>query len=223
MKNKVLYQKISSFMVTPEDKNESFLLKLSNHMSVKRDEASHLYEEYLRFVYLTQISTVELTPSKQIDEVWHLHLTYTQNYWNIFCKDILNSPLHHNPGSLTNPKDDEYNNQYLLTLDLYQSEFDKYIHQKYWKTPKSNRKLSYFTFSILSLILMSITPIFAESDSSTTTRAFIFFSVIVAIFIIVAKWGGGGGGRNGNSCSGSGGSCSGGSSCGGGGCGGGGD
>jgi hypothetical protein len=36
--------------------------------------------EYRRFLYLTQIAAHDLTPSKAIDSIWHLHLLYTQSY-----------------------------------------------------------------------------------------------------------------------------------------------
>ena len=52
--------------------------------------------EYKKFVYLTQVSKTQMTPSFQVDQVWHLHMTYTQNYWNTFCP-ILDVPLHHGP------------------------------------------------------------------------------------------------------------------------------
>ena len=36
-------------------------------------------------------------PSEDVDQAWHLHLTYTRSYWKRFCGDVLGRPLHHDP------------------------------------------------------------------------------------------------------------------------------
>jgi hypothetical protein len=36
--------------------------------------------EYLKFVFLAVVAGHPVTPSEQVDRVWHLHLTYTQSY-----------------------------------------------------------------------------------------------------------------------------------------------
>jgi hypothetical protein len=39
------------------------------------------------------ISTHIVTPSEQVDQVWHLHLTYTRSYWDEFCPNVLGQPF----------------------------------------------------------------------------------------------------------------------------------
>ncbi|ULT23316.1 hypothetical protein KUH03_29530 [Sphingobacterium sp. E70] len=54
-------------------------------------------EEYKKFVYLCCILPDGASPSETVDKVWHMHLMYTQNYWEEFCPEILKRKLHHHP------------------------------------------------------------------------------------------------------------------------------
>src|SRR5262249_42152751 len=47
--------------------------------------------------YLTMSAGRPMCPSEQVDQVWHLHLTYTRSYWERFCRHVLGCPLHHEP------------------------------------------------------------------------------------------------------------------------------
>ncbi len=38
-----------------------------------------------------------VTPSEEVDQAWHMHLTCTRSYWERLCRDLLGSPLHHCP------------------------------------------------------------------------------------------------------------------------------
>src|SRR5262245_1830048 len=59
--------------------------------------ADRAVREYKRFVFLTVTAGRPMCPSEQVDQVWHLHLTYTRSYWQRFCGDVLKAPLHHEP------------------------------------------------------------------------------------------------------------------------------
>ena len=89
--------------------------------------------EYLRFVYLMMISDKPLTPSGVVDAVWHVHLSYTREYWSTFCAEVLRQDLHHDPvqGSDANSLQ---NKQYLATLELYEREFGSSPDLGVWPT-----------------------------------------------------------------------------------------
>src|ERR1043166_4112808 len=53
--------------------------------------------EYRRFLFLAAEAGHPVTPSKVVDEVWHLHLLYTRSYWERLCGTVLGKPLHHQP------------------------------------------------------------------------------------------------------------------------------
>lgn len=80
--------------------------------------------EYRRFVYLALVSSAPVTPSDEVDQVWHLHLQYTEDYWDRFCPQVLGRPLHHGPTSGGGAEGRRYRDQYLATLALYAEQFD---------------------------------------------------------------------------------------------------
>lgn len=78
--------------------------------------------EYRRFLYLTQVSDAEITPSAVVDRVWHMHLTYTEDYWEVLVDQVLGQPLHHRPCSAEADMP-RYGAQYHDALRLYAVEF----------------------------------------------------------------------------------------------------
>jgi hypothetical protein len=79
--------------------------------------------EYRRFCFLAVTGPTPVTPSEQVDEVWHLHLTYSRDYWEIWCGNVLRKPLHHDP-TLGGPAErDKYRSQYAATLSRYEHVF----------------------------------------------------------------------------------------------------
>jgi hypothetical protein len=79
--------------------------------------------EYKRFAFLSCITTLSLTPSVDVDEAWHLHLTYTEDYWTIFCPEVLRRPLHHRPTTGSAADGRRFREQYAATLQFYHSYF----------------------------------------------------------------------------------------------------
>jgi uncharacterized protein (TIGR04222 family) len=60
-----------------------------------------------------------VTPSDAVDQAWHLHLTYSQSYWEEFCP-TLGKPLHHHPGEGGDAEADKFRAQYQKTLASYE-------------------------------------------------------------------------------------------------------
>lgn len=102
----------------------TFSRKLANKQNWSAEYTQRVIEEYRRFIFLCCISPTGASPSKEVDEVWHLHLTYTHSYWIAFCRDTLGKEIHHHPsagGDLENHKHQQW---YQQTLALYQQVFD---------------------------------------------------------------------------------------------------
>lgn len=75
-------------------------------------------QEYRRFVFLAGVSGHEVTPSADVDAVWHEHLLFTRDYWGAFCTQVLGAALHHEPGT----RDEDvprHRRQYAQTLASY--------------------------------------------------------------------------------------------------------
>jgi len=92
MQDKTLWQRIEKYKFPV-----GFDLKLKEEFGAKPLQIRKLAKEYLRFVYLAQVSRLEATPSQEVDRVWHLHLSYTRDYWDNFCPNVLQKPFHHEP------------------------------------------------------------------------------------------------------------------------------
>ncbi|MCJ2049882.1 TIGR04222 domain-containing membrane protein [Methylobacterium sp. J-070] len=78
-------------------------------------------EAYRRFCFLAVTCGVEVTPSEEVDEVWHQHLTYPRDYWEVWCAGVLRTPLHHDPtwgGAAADARDRA---QYAETLALHEA------------------------------------------------------------------------------------------------------
>lgn len=80
-------------------------------------------EEYKRFVFLAMVCPHEVTPSKTVDVVWHLHLLYTENYWQKFCHGVLGRDFHHFPGDGSVLDEARFQQNYAETLASYRSIF----------------------------------------------------------------------------------------------------
>ena len=75
--------------------------------------------EYRRFVFLAVAARHPVSPSDQVDQVWHLHLLYTESYWIRFCRETLGTPLHHHPTEGGSSERKKFENWYGKTLDSY--------------------------------------------------------------------------------------------------------
>lgn len=98
--------------------------------SVKRARAdgwtaaftTRVIEEYRRFLNLTQIRETREVPSRIVDAAWHRHLTFTRDYWEDLCPNVIGAPVHHQPcaGEEEMPR---YRDQFAATKALYEAEF----------------------------------------------------------------------------------------------------
>ena len=86
--------------------------------------------EYKKFAFLALVSASEITPSEQIDEVWHLHILHTRDY-GIFAKSC-GRFLHHSPGMPSGRP--QFNRQYVETQKLYQQVFGEEPPASLWPT-----------------------------------------------------------------------------------------
>lgn len=83
-------------------------------------DARAAVEEYRRFCLLACLSGTPVTPSEAVDQVWHLHLTYSRDYWERWCGQALQRPLHHDPTPGGADAGRTYVRQYADTLALYE-------------------------------------------------------------------------------------------------------
>ena len=92
-----LWLSLSTYEVGPADAALSFTQRLARENGWSAAYAARVFEEYRRFLYLAVTAPHPVTPSDAVDQAWHLHLTYTRDYWDRLCHEVLRRPLHHGP------------------------------------------------------------------------------------------------------------------------------
>ena len=138
MQNPDLWTHLKSHPLIAPAHQETFIAKLMRSESWSRRKAEQAVEEYRRFLYLTQVMESEPTPSGPVDAVWHLHMTYTRDYWDRLCKSVLGRKLHHNPGKSTG-ETPRFQQQYEATKARYEVEFADPPPRQFWPGPPAKR------------------------------------------------------------------------------------
>ncbi len=118
-----LWQCISAHQIGPADASLTFIARLARENRWSLAKAEQVVEEYRRFCYLAVTAGHEVTPSDAVDQVWHLHLTYSRDYWEVFCPQVLQADLHHGPTSGGPVEAGRYYCQYAATLAAYEATF----------------------------------------------------------------------------------------------------
>ena len=98
--------------------------RLAREQGWSLEQARATIEEYRRFCFLCCVAGESMTPSQEVDEVWHIHLTYTHDYWDCFCPQVLGTPLHHEPTRGGPAQGRHFREQHARTLAAYERWFD---------------------------------------------------------------------------------------------------
>ncbi len=101
----------------------SLARRLARDHRWRPDFATGAIREYGRFCFLAVVSPTSVTPSEEVDEVWHLHLTYSRDYWDVWCPDVLRAALHHDPTQGGPAEQRRFREQYAETLAGYERFF----------------------------------------------------------------------------------------------------
>lgn len=118
-----VWASLSRYIVGPQDAALPFVQRLARENGWAPAQAERVFDEYRRFCFLAVTAGHEVTPSDAVDQAWHLHLTYSRDYWERFCPEVLGRPLHHGPTAGGSAERDRFFEQYALTLKAYEAAF----------------------------------------------------------------------------------------------------
>jgi uncharacterized protein (TIGR04222 family) len=118
-----LYQRICAYELNDPSHEIGFLAHLMRANGWSRPLALGAIEEYRKFVFLALVADHPVTPSDQVDQVWHLHLLFSDAYWNDFCPRVLGRPLHHHPTKGGQAERDRFHELYRATIRSYRQHF----------------------------------------------------------------------------------------------------
>jgi hypothetical protein len=124
----------------PADAALDFAARLARENGWTAAHADRVIDEYRRFCFLAATGSAPVTPSDAVDQAWHLHLTYSRDYWEIFCPKVLGRALHHGPTEGGAAEHDRYYRQYAETLARYEAVFGAPPPADIW--PDAARRLT---------------------------------------------------------------------------------
>ncbi len=181
MQDPALWQRIAAHHMDAPTGTAPYSVKLAQAEGWDKAYTKQVIDEYKRFVYLTQISPDQVTPSEDIDRAWHMHLTFTRDYWEVFCAKVLGQPLHHEPcaGQEDMPR---YRAQFAATMTLYDREFGCPTNPQIWGKKTGWRAVIIgFLVGATGAGLLLFASVFALLEVKSL--------VVIATLMIFAGWG----------------------------------
>lgn len=145
-KQQALYKRIRDFNLDNPNATYPFSYKLAWEYQWTGIFTCRVIREYKKFIFLAMVAEHPVSPSTQIDRVWHLHLLYTKSYWDDFCDGVLQRRLHHSPSLGGQKESKKYQNDYMQTVNAYRQYFGE-PPSDIWHLPKPRgEEISYQWF-----------------------------------------------------------------------------
>ena len=117
------WQRLRSLDLDAADAALPFSARLARDNGWPAAFAGRAVEEYRKFCFLAVHAGHPVTPSDEVDQVWHLHLLYSRHYWETLCRDTLEMPLHHGPTQGGAAEGRKFDTWYEDTLASYRGYF----------------------------------------------------------------------------------------------------
>ncbi len=127
-----LWQRICALQLDEPGARLSFSARLARDMCWTRHYTERAIGEYRRFLYLASTCGHVVTPSEDVDAVWHMHMTYTRSYWHDLCRDTLQRELHHGPTRGGAAETRHFREVYETTRRSYQHAFGEAAPEDIW-------------------------------------------------------------------------------------------
>ena len=127
-----LLARIDAFGFNAPDDPLGFEGRLADDNGWTLGYAIAVTQEYRRFLVLTQVAGQSVSPSPDVDEAWHLHLTRTTHY-KAFCEGVFGRFLHHEPAR--SGEGERHRDMYRETLAAYRRAFGVEAPSTTWPRP----------------------------------------------------------------------------------------
>lgn len=211
MKKPELWKRLLEFQI--DDSGSSFTLtqRLARENGWPIEYATRVVDEYKKFLYLAMTSSVSVTPSDEVDQAWHLHMLYTESYWDELCGKVLGREIGHGPTKGGNSERVKYNDQYNKTLALYKSEFGVDAPADIW--PDAQKRFSnvnyqrvnmsenvvlskskvreYMAMYVIAPVLLFISILLISADGEELNvgkTVLLVVAILIGIFLIRGLW-----------------------------------
>lgn len=135
-----LWNRIDAFAIDAPEASFPFSARLAREQGWSDDFTRRVIAEYKRFCFLAVTAGHPISPSEIVDEAWHLHMIYTENYWKEFCPHALGKPFHHWPTEGGPQERAKFDDWYARTLESYEKFFGEKPPRDIW-TPAGTPSL----------------------------------------------------------------------------------
>ncbi|MEM9797548.1 MAG: hypothetical protein AAF919_13735 [Pseudomonadota bacterium] len=126
-----LWARLDGYRLPSDSQGRSFEEQLRAAHGISATTAARAVTEYKRFLYLCATGHGRSVPTKAVDEVWHLHLSHSEDYWERFVPQILDGKaIHHSPG-----EPEGHAKDFKATVARYEAEFGETPPKGIWKGP----------------------------------------------------------------------------------------
>ena len=141
---KDLWNRIRNFEIDDPDSSFRFSDRLARENGWSLSYSLRAILEYKKFIFLIVATGRPMTPSDQVDQVWHLHMIYTRSYWEEFCRETLGAEIHHGPTKGGGEEKLRYRDLYEGTKDTYKEYFESDPPKDIW--PSSEKRFGNLIF-----------------------------------------------------------------------------
>jgi len=92
-------------------------------------DVHELSSQYRKFLFLIKKhgDKHQLPPSKDMDEIWHAHVLFTQQYHRD-CQHIFGHYFHHQPATQSKAEAEKMQTLFATTQQLFHQEFGEYLY-----------------------------------------------------------------------------------------------
>ena len=118
-----LWRGLEAMTIAGPNHQRAFTERLARENAWDRAYTARVLEEYRRFLFLAARAGHPVTPSRAVDQAWHLHMIHTRDYWDVLCGEILAFPLHHDPTRGGGDERTKFFDWYDRTLTSYREVF----------------------------------------------------------------------------------------------------
>src|SRR5688500_19130428 len=122
-RERTTWERLRNVDLNSADAEMPFSARLARDNGWSTRFAAKAIAEYRKFCFLATHAGHPVTPSDEVDQVWHLHLCYSRHYWDTLCRDTLGRPLHHGPTEGGAAEDRKFLDWYDTTLASYRRYF----------------------------------------------------------------------------------------------------
>jgi hypothetical protein len=113
--------------------SQEFIDTLRRKLFLSYPECEKYIREYKKFVLMVACTQYMVSPSEQVDQVWHLHQNFNPKKYREDCTPVFGRILIHCP-SLGGPSEDaKYEGIYDQTVQYYHSLFNNERPKEIWE------------------------------------------------------------------------------------------